>query len=80
MVNIVTVGATINLQATLAASSTGGPEVRPHHPITCTGALAYHDDGTFACEHATAPPGDPRTRCALDHSMAILLLEQLEGR
>lgn len=75
--NLVTTGATVNLQATLSASSACGAvsEVRPHHPISCAGALAFYDDGTFACEHAAAPPGDPRTRYCLDHSVALLLIE-----
>jgi hypothetical protein len=77
MLNVVTVAGGVNLQATLSASSACGDfsEVRPHHPITCSGALAFHDDGTFACEHAVAPPDDPRTRHCLDHSMALLLIE-----
>lgn len=67
-----------NLQATLSATSAvplseGG--TIPHHPITCTSTLRYHDDGTFACEHATVSPDDVRTQFCLDHSIALLLIE-----
>lgn len=67
----------VNLQATLlAASAVGLPEGRmPHHPITCTGNLRYHDDGAFACEHAAVSPGDVRTQFCVDHSIALLLME-----
>lgn len=79
MVYIAGAYGTVQLQATLAASSACGAdsEVRPHHPIVCSGELTFHADGTFACEHAVAPADDPRTRFCLDHSVAILLLEQL---
>ena len=69
---------TLNLQATLSASSATGPWetfVTPHHPITCAGELHYDSDGCFRCEHATAPPGDVRTQFCLDHSVALLLIE-----
>lgn len=77
MLNVVIGAGGINLQATLSASSAcgGGSEIRPHHPITCSTELAYHDDGTLACEHAAAPPDDPRTRYCIDHSLALLLIE-----
>lgn len=77
MLNVVTVAGGVNLQATLSASSACGvvSDVRPHHPISCSGELAYHADGTLACEHAVAPADDPRTRYCLDHSMALLLIE-----
>ena len=68
----------INLQATLSASSAMSPPEgisNPHHPITCTSALRYDDDGAFACEHATVPPGDIRTQFCIDHSIALLLIE-----
>jgi hypothetical protein len=68
----------MNLQATLSASSaiasSEAPTI-PHHPITCTSALRYDDDGTFACEHSAVPPGDLRTQFCLDHSIALLLIE-----
>ncbi len=68
----------INLQATLSASSAMSPPEGisiPHHPITCTSPLHYEDDGTFGCEHATVPPGDVRTQFCIDHSIALLLIE-----
>jgi hypothetical protein len=69
-------GGAINLQATLSASSAGaGVDCRPHHPITCTGELAFHEDGRFACEHGAVPPGDERTVYCLQHSIALLLIE-----
>lgn len=71
-------GSTINLQATLSASSAMPPPEGypiPHHPITCGGELRYAEDGTFGCEHAEVPPGDLRTRQCIDHSLALLLIE-----
>ena len=68
----------VDLQATLAAASateTWDPFILPHHPITCTGALEYGNDGSFCCEHSAAPPGDVRTRLCVDHSIALLLIE-----
>ena len=68
----------INLQATLSASSAMSPPEGlsiPHHPIPCTSDLRYDDDGSFACEHATVPPGDVRTQLCVDHSIALLLIE-----
>jgi hypothetical protein len=68
----------LNLQATLSLSSATGPEeapVRPHHPITCSSTLRLEDDGTFACRHASVPPGDARTQSCIDHTVALLLLE-----
>lgn len=72
---------TINLQATLAASSSGlGEPPTPHHPISCTSALCFHDDNTLACEHTQAPAGDLRTQACIDHSIAMLLIEVLRQR
>jgi hypothetical protein len=71
-------GGDLNLQATLSLSSATGPDetdVRPHHPITCSSGLRFEDDGTFACGHASVPPGDARTQSCLDHTVALLLLE-----
>ena len=68
----------INLQATLSASSAMPPPEGypiPHHPITCPGPLEYTEDGTFSCEHAEVPNGDVRTQFCLDHSIALLLIE-----
>lgn len=73
---VLQVNGTINLQATLSASSAGqGEPIEPHHPITCPSTLWYEEDGTLRCEHATAPPGDIRTRQCIDHSIAVLLME-----
>lgn len=69
---------TLNLQATLSASTATGPWetfVVPHHPITCAGELHYDSDGCLSCDHAIAPPGDLRTQFCLDHSVALLLVE-----
>jgi len=73
---------TINLQATLSASSSGlGDPVAPHHPITCSSSpLRLADDNSLACEHVRVPAGEPRTQACLDHSMAILLIELLRQR
>lgn len=71
-------GRSAYLQQTLASSSVPAVSdvpVFPHHPITCSGNLRYESDGRFCCDHASAPPGDPRTQLCLDHSIAILLLE-----
>ena len=72
-------GGDLNLQATLSLSSATGADgssVEPHHPITCaTSPLRYEQDGSFACGHATVPPGDRRTTQCLDHTIALLLLE-----
>lgn len=71
-------GGSINLQATLSASSalgTGDATVFPHHPITCAGTLRLDTDGALSCEHASAPPDDVRTQCCIDHSVALLLIE-----
>lgn len=66
----------INLQATLSAASAGAmtnPE--PHHPITCTGALSMDFERGLACEHARVGPDDERLHYALDHTIALLLME-----
>lgn len=70
-------GGTINLQATLSASSAdpSGSGPVPHHPITCKGQLAYDENGSLRCEHAATPPDDPRTRRCLDHTIALLIIE-----
>jgi len=74
-------GGDLNLQATLSLSSATGSDdnpVRPHHPITCASPLRYEDDGTFACGHASVPPGDVRTQSCVDHTIALLLLELVQ--
>lgn len=64
------------LQSTIAAATaTGDTEVHPHHPITCTSKIYYEEDGTFRCEHASAPPDNVRTQQCLTHSLALLLIE-----
>jgi hypothetical protein len=71
----------INLQATLAAASSGvGDQVNPHFPLTCTSALRFYDDNSLACEHARVLAGDPRTQACVDHSIAILLIELLREK
>jgi hypothetical protein len=73
---------TINLQATLSASSSGVGDPPPgHHPITCSQSLLFfHEDNSLACEHTQAPAGDRRTQACLDASVAILLFEVLRQR
>ena len=70
-------GTNTSLQTTLSSSSAGASEVAvlPHHPITCQADLRFHHDGRLSCEHATAPPGERRTKLCIDQSIAILLLE-----
>jgi hypothetical protein len=79
MLNLVhSQGGTINLQATLSSStacSSLAEMGRPHHPITCTSELRLETDGTFACEHTSAPSGDTRTQFCINHSVAMLLIE-----
>jgi hypothetical protein len=67
----------VNLQSTLSSSSVveQAEPVRPHHPITCPTELRLEEDGTFACEHTSVPPGDVRTQLCLDHTVALLLIE-----
>jgi hypothetical protein len=72
------------LQSALAgASATGDPTPAPHHPITCPGPLTYDELGRLGCEHVTVGPDDARTQHALDHTIALLVLqclhEQPEG-
>lgn len=67
----------LNLQQACSGSTasnevfTGGP----HHPITCSGELFFEQDGAFRCEHSIASADDPRTKQAVNHSIAILLIE-----
>ena len=64
------------LQSTISsATSTGGPDIQPHHPITCPGNIYYDEDGTFRCDHAIAPPDNTRSNQCVTHSMALLLIE-----
>lgn len=71
-----------NLQATLSAAtaSDGDSKVLPHHPICCTQALMFDEDGALACDHTKVPPGDRRTQAALNLSLATLLIEEAVRR
>lgn len=71
----------MNLQSTLSSSSVieQSEPTRPHHPITCSTELRLEDDGTFACEHTSVPPGDVRTQLCLDHTVALLLIELVQS-
>jgi hypothetical protein len=67
------------LQSILSTSSaladTDGPGLRPHHPVTCPGALRYDEEGTLACDHASASAEDRRTQFCLTYSVSLLLIE-----
>lgn len=68
----------VNLQATISAATSGTEgqvTVLPHHPISCTEGLYFDHEGELYCDHSKAPLGDKRTQAALNHSMAILLVE-----
>jgi hypothetical protein len=76
-------GGCINLQATLSASSAGreSAEVSPHHPICCTGELELDlEDRAFRCQHAVVPLAEQRTVMCLQHSVAILIIEEAVAR
>lgn len=73
--------ASINLQATLSASSAmpippGVTPPIPHHPIVCATELRLEEDGSFACEHVKVEPGDIRTQFCIYHSISLLLIEE----
>jgi hypothetical protein len=64
------------LQSTIAAATAAKmPDLQPHHPITCTSNIYYDEDGTFRCDHASAPPDDVRNNQCVTHSIALLLIE-----
>lgn len=65
----------INLQATLSASSANAEVYSPHHPITCQSRLWLHEDGSLECEHVRSEPDDERVKHCIDHSIALLLIE-----
>lgn len=66
----------MQLQPAIAAATANNDySIQPHHPITCAYKIYYEEDGTFSCEHATAPPGDFRTRQCITHSLALLIVE-----
>jgi hypothetical protein len=74
--DVVIPGGGLKLQATLSSSSSGtGEALTPHHPITCNGGLRLEHDGSLACDHSAAPPGDIRTQFCIDHSISLLLME-----
>lgn len=64
----------VSLQGVLAQQWPASEKpILPHHPITCVGPLRFTD--RLACDHAETPADDPRLRCALIHSVALLLVE-----
>lgn len=69
---------TTQLQSTVSAATSDVDrenQTIPHHPITCTGSLAYNDDGSLACDHAKTEAGDRRTQACAVHSIALMLIE-----
>lgn len=71
----------INLQATVASSSSGvGEPVPGHHPITCHGSMWYTEENVLQCEHAATAPDDLRTQACVIHSIVILMFEILHER
>ena len=42
--------------------------------ITCACTLQLERDGSLQCDHSAAPPGDARTQCCIDHSVALLMM------
>jgi len=79
MTYLVSQSGTVSLQATLSASSAGLSDML-HHPITCQSKLWLHENGSLECEHHKAEPDDPRTRACIDHTIALLLLEEAHRR
>lgn len=77
MPHIVNVEGGVDLQKTLASMTQSGTVVNPHHPIDCRERLFLFEDGRFACQHAEAPPENLRTKQCIDHSIAVLLFEEL---
>jgi hypothetical protein len=77
MMHLTNVEGKINLQATLSASSAISDVVyQPHHPITCVSELRFYEDGRLECVHAKTEPQDLRTQYCVDHSIALLLIEE----
>lgn len=70
----------INLQSTLSASTVNSEVFLPHHPITCTTDLQFHEDGSLECAHVRTGEGDPRTQSCLNSTLAILLFELVHER
>lgn len=66
-----------NLQATLSAASAGvGPQVLPHHPITCTDELCFDGENRLSCPHAKTETDDARMLSAIRHSIAVAIIEE----
>ena len=62
------------LASTTADAACG---VTPHHPLVCMdGKLYLEEDNTFHCEHASVGPDDYRTKRAIIHSIACLIIEE----
>lgn len=67
------------LQSTISSATSGVgtlPEGVPHHPISCADKIYYDETGVFSCEHGEVPANDERTKAALIHSLALLLIEE----
>lgn len=57
-----------------------GPDIHPHHPLTCATELRLNEDMSMECDHSKAAPDNVRTRAAVTHSIAILILEEAVRR
>lgn len=70
----------LNLQGTLSSATAdtvlAGTIKGPHHPISCSGQLYIDEDNGIRCDHATAPPDNPRNQAIFDATIAILLFEE----
>lgn len=67
---------TIPLQSVLSSSSVTDEVVHPHHPITCVGDLWYNEDNSFECKHTKVTADDKRMRSVVNHSIALLIIEE----
>ena len=65
----------VNLQTTLAAAAPPTDQHPGHHPIQCKTLIVLEEDGRMGCEHLYVEASDPRTQNAIDHSVAILIIE-----
>ena len=71
----------VRLQPILSSSSalaSPADEIRPHHPVTCSGALRYDEAGVLACDHAAVPADDRRTQFCVTYSISLLLIELVD--
>lgn len=67
----------MDLQGVLAASNPPGEISAQHHPISCrSDTLWLAEDGSMGCEHGSVSPESRRTRGCIDHSIAILIIEE----